>query len=198
MIVERVGQMSVEEYLDFVEQSEDWYEFIDGRLRRMTSTKFNHNVIGHNLGLLLGIRLLDSDCQVISAGQGIRVGEDSYLIPDLSVVCGEPEFEADTRILLNPTLVVEVTSPTSIDHDRVVKRDFYEAVESIQAYLIVDQHRILVELYTRSETGWHLRTFGEPEAEVPLEALACSLPLKDIYRRIEFQGESSRSQGNDA
>ncbi|MCY3834608.1 MAG: Uma2 family endonuclease [Chloroflexi bacterium] len=198
MIVERVGQMSVEEYLDFVEQSEDWYEYIDGKLHLMTSTKFNHNAIGHNLGLLLGIRLADTDCQVLSAGQGIRAGEDRYLIPDLSVVCGEPELEDDSRILLNPTLVVEVTSPSSIDHDRVVKRDFYEAVESIQAYLVVDQHRMLVELYTRSETGWHLQTFGEPAAEVPLEALACSLPLRDIYRRIEFEDQSSLSPREDA
>ena len=127
-----------------------------------------------------------------------RVGEMILVAPDVSVICGEPETEADTRILLNPILVVEVTSPSSIDHDRVVKRDFYQSVESIQAYLIVDQHRMLVELYTRSETGWHLQTFTEPEAEIPLEALACSLPLRDIYRRIEFDEESRPSQGEDA
>ena len=192
MVIERVRQMSVEEFLDFAEQSEDWYEYYDGKLHRMTSTKFNHNVISHNLGLLLGIRLADKDCQVLGAGQGVRAGEDSYLIPDLSVVCGQAETEVDTRILLNPILVAEVTSPSSVDHDRVVKRDFYEAVESIQAYLIVEQDRPLVELYTRSEMGWHLQTFSQSDEEIPLEALNCSLSLRDIYRNVEFEsGDAS-------
>ena len=186
MVVERVRQMSVEEFLDFAEQSVDWYEYYDGKIHRMTSTKFNHNVISHNLGLLLGIRLADTDCQVLGAGQGVRAGEDSYLISDLSVVCGHAETEVDTRILLNPILVAEVTSPSSIEHDRVVKRDFYQSVDSIQAYLIVDQHRPLVELHTRRETGWRLQGFSKLDAEVPLDALDCSLTLSDIYQRIEF------------
>ena len=67
-----------------------------------------------------------------------------------------------------------------------MKRDFYQSVDSILAYLIVDQHRMLAELYTRSETGWHLRTFSQPDDMIPLEALNCSLPLRDIYQRIEF------------
>ena len=198
MVVEQVRQMSVEEFLDFAEQSEDWYEYFDGKMHRMTSTKFNHNVISHNLGLLLGIRLADTDCQVLGAGQGIRAGEDSYLIPDLSVVCGRAETEVDTRILLNPILVVEVISPSSIEHDRVVKRDFYQSVDSIQAYLIVEQHRPLVELYTRSETGWRLQAFSELDDDLPLEALACRLPLRDIYRRIEFEEAPPATRADDA
>lgn len=187
MVIERVQQMSIEEFLDFAEQSEERYEYIDGELIPMTSAKFNHNVICYNLGFHLGILLADTDCQVL-LGQGIGTGEARFFIPDIIVVCGEPETEADTRILLNPILVVEVTSPSSTDHDRVVKRDFYQSVDSIQAYLIVDQHRMLAELYTRSETGWHLRTFSREEDVIPLEALDCSLPLGDIYRRIEFGG----------
>ncbi len=197
MVVEQVRQMSVEEFLDLAEQSEDWYEYFDGKIHRMTSTKFNHNVISHNLGLLLGIRLADTDCQVLGAGQGIRAGEDSYLIPDLSVVCGHAETEMDTRILLNPILVVEVISPSSVDHDRIVKRDFYHSVDSIQAYLIVEQRRPLVELYTRSETGWCLQAFSELDDDAPLDALGCHLPLRDIYRRIEFEEEPPTTRADD-
>lgn len=185
MVVERVRQMSVEEFLDFAESSEERYEYIDGELYPMTSTKYNHNVISYNLGFRLGMLLADKECQVLF-GQGIAAGESRFLIPDLSVVCGEPETEADTRILLNPILVVEVLSPSSVDHDRVVKRDFYKSVDSIQAYLIVDQHRMLAELYRRGETGWHLQTFSQPDDEIPLEVLDCSLPLRDIYQRITF------------
>ena len=192
MVIERVRQMSVEEFLDFAESSEEWYEFIDGEPIKMTGGKLNHFDIISNI--LFGFRLLlaETDCRTLPNGMLVRVGEASLVAPDVSVVCGEPETEADTRILLNPILVVEVTSPSSIDRDRVVKRKFYQSVDSIQAYLIVDQHRMLVELYARSATGWHLRTFSQPDEQIPLEALNCSLSLRDIYRNVEFEsGESS-------
>ena len=189
MFSERAREMSVEEFLDFAESSEEWYEYIDGELCPMTGGKLNHFVIGANIAGLFVNLLAEKDCQVLGGGMLVRAGAATLVAPDVSVVCGEPETESDTRILLNPIVVVEVTSPSSIDHDRVVKRDFYQSVESIQAYLVVDQHRVLVELYTRSQTGWHLQAFSELDDEIQLEALACRLPLRDIYRRIEFEDE---------
>ncbi|MCY4018455.1 MAG: Uma2 family endonuclease [Chloroflexi bacterium] len=190
MVIERLRQMSVEEFLDFAENSEDRYEYIDGEPRQMTGGKLNHFWIINRIQVLLGIRLAGTDFEAIAGGMLVRVGEKRLVAPDVSVVRGEPETEADTRILLNPILVVEVTSPSSIDYDRVSKREYYSEVASIEAYLIVDQHRALVELYTRSETGWHIQCFSDLGDEVPLAALECSLPLREIYRRIEFEEES--------
>ncbi len=198
MVVERVRQMGIEEFLDFAEQSEEWYEYIDGEPRKMTGGKLNHFVIISNILSTLVNLLAEKDCAVLGSGMLVKTGEATLVAPDLSVVWGVPETESDTRILLNPILVVEVTSPSSIDHDRVLKRDFYESVDSIQAYLIVDQHRMLAELYTRRETGWHLRTFSRPDEEIPLEALDCSLPLVDIYQRVEFEEESPPARAEDA
>ncbi len=187
MVIERVQKMSIEEFLDFVESSEQLYEYIDGELYPMTTPTFRHNIIGSNIAFSLRTLLAGSNCQVLGMGQGVRAGETRLLIPDVCVVCEAPLLEADTRILLNPILVVEVTSPSSIDRDRVMKRDYYGDVASIQAYLVVDQHRALVELYTRSETGWHLQRFSDLGDEVPLEALDCSLALRDIYQRVGFE-----------
>ena len=167
MLAERVHAMTVEEYLDFVENNEDWYEYIDGELRPITGGKLNHFVIGMNVALSLGRLLADGDCQVLGSGMLVKAGETRLVAPDASVVCAEPQTESDSRILLNPVLVVEVTSPSSIDYDRVSKRQYYGDVSSIKAYLIIDQHRMLAELYTRSETGWHLQTFSDLEDEIP-------------------------------
>ncbi len=191
MVVDSVRQMSVEEFLDFVEDNEDRYEYIDGEAYPMTGGKLNHFVIITNIVGKIRSLLADRDCLVLTSGMLVKAGETRLVAPDVSVVCGEPETEADTRILLNPILVVEVTSPSSIDYDRVSKREYYGDAPSIQAYLVVDQHRVLVELYIRSETGWHLQSFQDQDAEVPLEALACRLPLRDIYQNIEFQDETA-------
>lgn len=198
MVIERVQKMSVEEFLDFAESSEQLYEYIDGELHPMTTPTFRHNIIGSNIAFSLRTLLAGSNCQVLGMGQGVRAGETRLLIPDVCVVCEAPLLEADTRILLNPILVVEVTSPSSIDRDRVMKRDYYGDVSSIQAYLVVDQHRALVELHTRSESGWHLQRFSDLGDEVPLEALDCSLPLRDIYQRVEFEEASPSAPAEDA
>lgn len=198
MVIERVRQMSVEEFLDFAESSEHRYELIDGALAQLTDGTLNHfriiaNVMGRFASLLAGREYL-----VLGSGMLTKAGETRLVAPDLSVVRGEPETEADTRILLNPILVVEVTSPTSIDYDRVAKREYYRDVPSVQEYLVVDQHRPLVELYTRSETGWHIQCFSDLGDEVPLKALDCSLPMRDIYQRIEFEEEAPPATSEDA
>ena len=190
MVVERVREMSVEDFLDFAEQSDEWYEYIDGEVCPMTGGKLNHFAISANItGILMNL-LSSGKCQVIGAGMLVRAGAATLVAPDVSVVCGEPQTEADSRILLNPTVVVEVISPSSVSHDRVLKRDLYESVASIEAYVIVEQHRALVELYTRGESGRQLQSFRGLDAEVPLEALACGLPLRDIYRNVTIEDEA--------
>ena len=198
MLAERVRAMTVEEFLDFAESSEERYEYIDGEPIKMTGGKLNHFRITNSVQSLLNVMLANTDFEVFAGGMLIRVGETRLVAPDVSVVCGEPATESDTRILLNPVLVVEVTSPSSIDNDRVAKRQYYGDVPSIKAYLIIDQHRMLAELYTRSETGWHLQTFSEPDDEISLEALDCNLPLRDIYRRIQFEEELPPPAAEDA
>ena len=192
MVIERVQKMSIEEFLDFVESSEQLYEYIDGELHPMTTPTFRHNIIGSNIAFSLRTLLAGSNCQVLGMGQGVRAGETRLLIPDVCVVCEAPLLEADTRILLNPILVVEVTSPSSIDRDRVMKRDYYGDVSSIQAYLVVDQHRAHVELYTRDGNRWWTDSYSNIDDEVPLEALDCSLCLSEIYRNVVFDsGDAS-------
>ncbi len=187
MLAERVRQMSVEEYLAYEESSEESHEYIHGELYEMTGARLNHGKIIARLITALSIRLAKTDCDVIASTIRIKVRESDFLIPDVTVVCGEPETEADTRLLLNPILVFEVTSPSSINYDRGLKRKNYCDLPSVQAYLVVDQHRMLVELYTRSGTGWRIDAFSNLDDDVPLEALNCSLHMREIYRDIQFE-----------
>ncbi len=195
MVVERVRQMSVAEFLDFAESSEDRYEFINGEPGKMTGGTLNHFEIISNIVFKLRLLLADTDCRTLPSGMLVRAGDASLLSPDVTVVCGEPETESETRILLNPILVAEVASPSSIDYDRGSKRQFYSNLASIAAYLVIDQHRPLVELYSRAESGWHIQCFAGLESAVPLEALGCQLPLSEIYESIDFDAEASASAG---
>ena len=63
-------------------------------------------------------------------------------------------------------------------------------MSSIQAYLVIDQHRICAELSIRSDDGWQTTSFESRDDIVPLEVLNCDLALSQVYRGIKFEEQS--------
>ena len=180
---------TVEEYLAFEADSEFKHEFIDGVIYDMTGGTFHHSRIKVNITVSFDIRLRNRDYVVCNSDMCVRVGESRYVYPDMSVVRGQPQLEDNDTTLLNPVLVVEATSSASFDYDRTEKRAFYSAIASLQAYLVVDQHRVHVELFTRVEDGWRAQTFDRMEDIVRLQDLDVDLPLAEIYRGIVFSDD---------
>ncbi len=186
-MVTGIRQMTVEQYLAFDEASEITNEYIDGVMIPMPGGTGNHNaIVAYTIGTLTS--LLDiSDCLVYASQMRVSIDETKYVYPDASVVCGESIYQDENKTnLLNPTIVVEVTSPSSLARDHVDKVTYYGAVPSIQCYLILDQERVFAECYTRTEDGWRLRQYASLDDVIPLEPLACSLPLARVYRGMVF------------
>ncbi len=187
MAVQTPVRLTVEEYLAWEDTNFEKHEYIDGEVRLMAGAKGRHNRIMANTNTAIGRQLDDSDCFLLSSEMRVKAGASLYVYPDLTAVCGEEQYEHENEMeLLNPTLVIEVTSPSTIDTDRGEKRDFYFDVPSIQDYLIIDQHRVRVELCTRADDGWHTATFTDLGDFVPLRPLNCNLALADVYRGIAF------------
>ena len=180
-------RLTVEEYLAWEESNFEKHEYIDGEVRCMAGTKGTHNRIMMNIAISVGRQLDDSECFLLSSEMRVKAAETRYVYPDLSAVCGEEEYARDNEMeLVNPVLVIEVTSPSSIDIDRGEKRDVYFDAPSIQAYLIIDQHRVCAELLIRSDSGWRTTSFESLVDVVPLNVLDCKLPLAHVYRGINF------------
>ncbi len=188
MVANLKPRLSVAEYLAWEAENEIKHEYIDGEVYAMSGGTGKHSSIMINITIAIGQQLGDSVCALHSSEMRVKVNDSRYVYPDLSAVCGKSSYEDESEIsLLNPILVVEVTSPSSIEHDRVAKRDLYREVPSIQGYLIVDQHRVCAELYTRADVGWLLQVYTDPDDVIPLEMLNCELPLAEIYRGISFE-----------
>lgn len=188
MAVETPVRLTVEEYLAWEEKNFEKHEYIDGEVRCMAGANRRHNLIAMNTGSTLWQLLADSNCIVLNSDMRAKVGDTRYLYPDLTVVCDEAKFERENEMeLLNPILVIEVTSPSSIDIDRVEKRDAYLDVASIQAYLIIDQHRVCAELSLRADAGWLTTSFEQLDDVVPLDVVDCQLPLSQVYRGVSLE-----------
>ena len=187
-MVANIRHMTVEAYLAFDDASDIRNEYIDGAIIPMTGGTGNHGALIASIIANLFFELDESDCVVRAGTVRVKIDETTYVYPDASVVCGESLFADDNKtVLLNPTAVVEVTSPSSIERDHVRKVEFYGAVPSIQVYLILDQERVFAECYTRAADGWTLRQYASRDDLIPLEALGCSLALAGIYRGITFE-----------
>jgi len=179
---------TVEEYLAYEQETDTRYEYIDGEIFAMSGGTENHSLITANALTEVSYQLRGSSCRAYTSDLRAKISDTKYVYPDFSVVCGDAEFADDNHTMLtNPVLVVEVTSPSSMSYDKIIKRDFYLTLPSLQGYLILDQHRIFAELYTRNETDWSIRQYTDIDDRVPLDILNCTLPLKEVYRGIVFE-----------
>ncbi|HEX2913484.1 MAG TPA: Uma2 family endonuclease [Chloroflexia bacterium] len=104
-----------EEYLEMEETAPYRSEYYRGEIFAMAGGSVNHNRISSNVNAELNIALRGKTCRVYNSAMRIRVqsvGLESY--PDASVVCGEPLFvEGRNDVLTNPSLIVEVASPST-------------------------------------------------------------------------------------
>jgi Uma2 family endonuclease len=179
--------LTVEQYLALEAESEIRHEYIDGEIFPMTGGTLNHDEITMNLTLTLGAQLTGSNCRLHTSHMRVGVSPTRYVYPDLSAVCGDAETDDGTTTLLNPIFVVEVTSPSSIERDRVRKLELYGAVPSIQGYLILDQERVFAQWHTRAEIGWRRQQFTDVNDEIELQPLNCAITLGQVYRKVDLE-----------
>jgi Uma2 family endonuclease len=100
------------------------------------------------------------------------------------IACGpEPR---DTHIEEAPCLLVEVLSPSTESIDRREKLMVYKGIASLNAYLIVDQDRRLVEHYWRAPNGWRHATLEEQGAIGLQCPSSFTLTLDEIYEGAEL------------
>ena len=179
--------MLVEDYFAWALQQEHRYEFIDGEVIKMTGASNKHSQIIMNIILALGNAVDLSRYALRNQGMRLQISPSRYVYPDLSIIRGNPAFrDASEYNLMNPCFVLEVTSPSSMARDRSEKLGYYFSVPSIEACLIVDQHRRCAELYTRGDSDWQRQVFSESADVISLAMLECELPLEQVYRGIAF------------
>ncbi len=186
MAIARERVMTVAEYLAWEERQELRHEFIDGEIIEMPGGTLTHALLGANVVSALTQSMGRSGCFALNSEMRVKIRDSAYVYPEVCVFCAKPQVEDNNTSLLNPILVVEVTSPSSRVRDRVDKLDLYQEVASIEAYLIVEQDRHRADLFIRAEQGWNLRIFSQPEDVIPLPMLGCVLPLADVYRGVEL------------
>jgi Uma2 family endonuclease len=179
----RIHRYTYQDYLSHERASNTRHEFYDGEIYAMAGGTREHAAISANVTIALGVQLRGRGCQLHSSDLRVRVLETGLATyPDVTVVCGSPEYAADDRTTVtNPTLLVEVLSPSTADHDRGEKLAHYKRIASLREVVLVAHDERLIEVWRRGDDGaWSRREVRT--GSVALTAVPCTLAIDDVYR----------------
>ncbi len=185
---------TLEQYLALERVAPYKSEFYRGQVFAMSGGSPRHNTISINLATSLRGRLRGTPCRPYNSDQRMRIptnGLSTY--PDVSVVCGELQLDAQDRdAIVNPRVILEVLSQSTERYDRGKKFDLYRQLEPLREYILVSQDEPQVERFVRQEDGaWLLTVYKGLETELELATLDCVMPLSEIYEDVQFGPEET-------
>jgi len=163
-------------------------EYSNARAQTATGSSRRHNLIGSNTTIAIGSRVRGHKCEVYVNDMRVKLATHNYCYPDVVVVNGEPTFEGkELDILLNPTVIVEIMSKATLNHDKTEKLDRYLAMPSVREILLVKEEDMRVEHYFKqTQNQWTYKIYLNREDVISIESINCKVSLSEIYSQIKF------------
>jgi Uma2 family endonuclease len=166
---------SYDEYLAYERDSGMKHEYDDGEIIAMASGSPRHSALASRVNAALessrkpGCTAFQSDLRI----RVLATGKATY--PDATMVCGPLERDPGDptgATVTNPTLIVEVLSPSTEQEDRGNKWQHYRLIPSLQEYVLVSQSHARVEWYLRlTSGGWEYHEATEGIVQLPSGAV---------------------------
>ncbi|MET0753958.1 MAG: Uma2 family endonuclease [Pyrinomonadaceae bacterium] len=179
---------TVEDYLNSERHGLDKHEFSNGKISSAAGSSRRHNLIGSNTTIAIGSRVRGQKCEVYVNDMRVKLTQHNYCYPDVIVTSGEPKFEGnELDILLNPTVIVEILSKSTLYYDKTDKLDCYLAMNSVKEVLLVREEEMRVEHYAKQTINqWVYRIYNTNDSVVSLDSINCKINLSEIYAQIKF------------
>lgn len=169
------------QYLEIERMSSVKHEFLDGDIYAMAGGTPEHAILRDRLALLIGSRLGEG-CRTSSPALKINIlasGLSTY--PDGAVICGPLQRDPrDENAITNPTLVFEVTSPSTEDYDRGDKLSHYKQIASVQTILLASHAAPRLTVITRVKGGWETVDY-RPSERITLTSPPLELSVDELY-----------------
>ena len=163
------------EYLELERQAEYKSEFVNGEIFALAGASRPHSLITLNIGAEFRRQLRGKQCETYLGDVRVQLSDSTrYFYPDVVVTCGELDFTGETQdTLKNPTLVIEILSPSTQGYDRGEKFEHYRKLNSLQTYVLVSQDRAFSEVFERQGERWVLTEYAGLDSSIPLPSIGC-------------------------
>ncbi|MGB7156620.1 MAG: Uma2 family endonuclease [Tepidisphaeraceae bacterium] len=169
-------------------------DYYDGEIFDMSGGTSDHSLITTNLLGVVWQGLRGKPCKAYESNMRLKTpatGLRTY--PDVSVYCAPLEYDPEDprkTTAMNPTVVIEVSSPSTESYDRGVKAESYRQLDSLKTYVLVAQNRAYVEIRDRlPNSPWAIREVSGLDAIAKLDAIGVELPLSEVYDGVEFPAQ---------
>ncbi len=178
-----VARMSVAEYVAFEEKADIRHELRGDEVLAMPQGTPEHAGLAANVTALLHAGVRGRRCRVYSSDMRVRIGATRLTTyPDVTVVCGELEVDAEDRLAaINPVVIVEVLSDSTSSDDRGAKAAHYRRLPSLMEYVLVAQDEQRIEVHRRVEDRWEIHD-ARPGEKLPLVSIGAELDVAAVYR----------------
>jgi len=173
---ERIG---AKEYLHKELLSDSKHQLIDGEIYAMAGASENHNLLALNSASEWRNQLRGTSCRTFMADMKVKVGGDFYY-PDVMVVCGQDDD--DVYYKTAPVVIVEVLSNATRRFDQSLKRMRCQAIPSLQEYVLVEQDKGEIEVFSRRD-NWQACYYYLGD-EITFHSLGVTVPVESIYEQV--------------
>ncbi|MFK7936232.1 MAG: Uma2 family endonuclease [Saprospiraceae bacterium] len=187
--IEKSRKITFEEYLALEQESEIRHEFQDGELIPLEATTKAHNRIKRNITRAIETpEFEERGCELYDENVLTQLQEKKrYVYPDVVVTC---QPTSDPLIVVHPTIVFEILSPSTKKYDKTTKFFRYQRIPSLMQCIFVAQDEIEVKSFLRHENGQWVQTALDAIDDVlEIPDLQMSISLREIYRNIKFELE---------
>jgi Uma2 family endonuclease len=178
---------TIEEYLEMENAATERHEYYKGEIFAMSGAKLSHNDICINLVAALKARLKGKPCKPLGSDIRIYIPENTlFTYPDISVFCnGVGTRDNDKMNAINPTVIIEVLSPSTKKYDRGDKFELYKAIPTLSDYILVDSESIKVEAWHKAVNGeWLVTEYSVLNEVMLIQSIDVALPLAEVYEDV--------------
>jgi len=184
-----------EEYLQMERAAAFKSEYYRGEIFAMAGASLNHNRIVSNAIFAIrdSLRKKEKACEVFPSDLRVHIPQNTlYTYPDVSVICGAPQFADDNfDVITNPIVLVEVLSESTKNYDRGEKFKLYRDLPSLQNYLLIAPDSPLVEVFSKKEAQlWELHIYQNLSEIISIASLAIEVPMQELYLNVNFEEAS--------
>ncbi|MBI5504503.1 MAG: Uma2 family endonuclease [Deltaproteobacteria bacterium] len=194
MQLQAARRCTTDEYLALERSHPERHQYLAGEMFAMGGASERHNLVVMNAAGELRTQLKGRPCRTYANDMRVKVAPTGlYTYPDIVVVCGGPRFDDEQRdTLVNPSVLIEVVSPSTEAYDRGEKFAHYRRLESLAEYVLIAQDAVHVEHYLRqSDNQWLLSETDRLDGMLRLPSIECELALAEIYDKVDLVGAAA-------
>jgi Uma2 family endonuclease len=181
--------ISATEYLEIERASKDKHELFHGRIMSMAGASISHNRIVSNMIGNLNTFLRGKDCEVFPSDLRVNIpSSESFTYPDVTIICGAPEMMDEKQdTIKNPSVIIEVMSPSTEQNDRGAKFFNYMQIQSLKEYVLISSTAVFAQTARRqSDSSWKFDELINLNDFLDIKSIAHEISLQEIYENVKF------------